>query len=56
MQFVGHKQKNFRGNDRFSGEPIRVRLHEQCTVVYAKMNVIGSRSSVVIAFIRSNIH
>ena len=53
--FVGHKQNNFTGNDSFRGEPVRFMFHELCTVGYARKNLIGSRTSVVIALIHSSI-
>jgi hypothetical protein len=56
MSFIGHKQNNFRGNDSFRGEPVRYRMHELCTVGYARTNVIGSRISYVIASVRSSVH
>ena len=56
MSIVGHKQNNFRGNDNFHGEPVRYTLHELCRVGYVRTNVIGSRTSFVIASVRSSLH
>jgi hypothetical protein len=55
MSFIGHRKNNFIGNDSYRGEPVRYTLHELRTVGYARTNIIGSRTSVVITLIRSSL-
>jgi len=56
MSFVGHKQNNFSRNDSFHGELVRYTLHELSILGYARTNVVGSRTSSIIASVRSSIH